>query len=348
MQTPAWHCWSPLHISSHSYWAGCYTKVWSMAQNLPLLHSNTGPHDGSPTTTYVIVNIDTDHLSLPGPRKSSLWLSIHPLAGIWPLTWLCISAHSKVIQGIQQSTYKVYRHAQHAFLQFCHCYGLLPVPMDQETLLYFATLLANARGLQHGTIVGYLYGMWALHIDMGLPDPLKGALQLHKCLWAIHIQSNPESHKLAFMYNLLVLACPLHQFHAQQVLWVALTMAHSGLLQTAEFTVSQECFDPTCHLCIQDMSHNITTQSTLQYVTVHLKSSKTDPFRQCINVIIGCSGTQVCGVCATSDLIQVHWENWASPNSTLLPTIWPTTLQDCYGGPHKRPVDQIRSQSFPL
>ena len=184
----------------------------------PLLHSNTSPHDGSPTATYVMVIIDTDHPSLPGPRNSSLWPSIHPLASIWPLAWLCLSAHSKVIQGVQQSTCKGYGHAQHTFLQFCHHYGLLPVPADQETLLYFATLLANARGLQHRITVGYLYRVQMLHIDMSLPDPLKGALQLHKCPQTIHIQSNPESHKLVFMYELLILSHPLHQFPAQQVL----------------------------------------------------------------------------------------------------------------------------------
>ena len=216
-----------------------------------------------------MVIIDTDHLSLPGPRNSSLWPSIHPLAGIWPLTWVHLSAHAKVIQGVQQSTHKVCRHTQHTFLQFCHCYGLLPVPTDQEILLYFATFLANTRGLQHGTIVGYLFGVWALHIDMGMLDPLKGALWLHKCLWALHIQSNPESHKLAFMHDLLVLAQSLHQFPAQQALCAALNMAHFGPLQTGEFTVDQGCFDPNCHMCVQDVSHNITTQSTLQYITVH-------------------------------------------------------------------------------
>ena len=128
---------------------------------------------------------------------------------------------------------------------------------------YFATFLADARGLQHGTIVGYLYAVQVLHMDMGLVDPPTGALWLHKCLWAIHVQSNPESHKLAFTYDLLVWAWPLHQFPAQQVLWAALTMAHFGLLQTGEFTVDQECFDPACHLCVQDVTHNITAQSKL-------------------------------------------------------------------------------------
>ena len=103
-------------------------------------------------------------------------------------------------------------------------------------------------------IIGYLYGVWALHINMGLSDPLKGTLWLHKCLQPIHIQSNPESHKLAFKFNLLVLAQALHQFPAQKVLWAALTMAHFGLLWTGKFTVDQEHFDPTWH-CASRMWH---------------------------------------------------------------------------------------------
>ena len=90
-------------------------------------------------------------------------------------------------------------------------------------------------------------------------------------------------------------------------------MAHFSLLCTGEFTVDQEQFDPTHHLCIQDVTPSLTTQSELRYVTIHLKTSKTDPFRWGIDVIIGCSGTQVCGACTAWDLIQSHWVKQASP-----------------------------------
>ena len=265
-----------------------------------------------------------------------LWPCIHTLADAWPLLQLHLSAHSKVIQGVQQSTCKVYRHAQHIFLQFYHCYGLLPVPTDQETLFYFATFLANAKGLQHGTILSYLYGVWVLHINMGLSDPLKGILQLHKCLQAIHIQSKPASRKLAFMYKLLTLVHPLHRFPMQQVLWATLTMAHFSFLWMAKFTVDHESFNSTWHLCVQDVTPSLTTQAEIQYITVHLKVSKTDPFGQGINVIIGCLGTQVCSACATWVLIQSHWANTSLPNGTIFPAICPATLQRCDGGSHQR------------
>ena len=89
------------------------------------------------------------------------------------------------------------------------------------------------------------------------------SLCMYKCIWAIHIQSNPESGKLAFMYDLLVLAQPLHKFPRQQVLWTALTMVHFSLLQTGEFMVDQECFDPTGYLCIQNMTPSLSAQSEL-------------------------------------------------------------------------------------
>ena len=130
------------------------------------------------------------------------------------------------------------------FLQFFHYYSLLMVPADQETYLCFATFLADPKGLQHGMIIRYLYGLRVLHIDMGLPDPLKGTLWLCKGPWAIHIQSNPVSHKLAFTYELLVLVQPLHIFPAQQVLWPALNMAHFSFLHTGKFMVDQEPVHP--------------------------------------------------------------------------------------------------------
>ena len=144
------------------------------------------------------------------------------------------------------------------FFQFCHCYGLLPVPANQETLLCFATFLADAKGLQHRTILRYLYGVRVLHNDMGLSDPPKGTLWLHNGLWAIHIQSNLASCKLAFTYKLLVLTHPLHKFPAQLVLWAALTMVHFSFLQMGKFKVDQEIFDPTQHLCVQDITPSLT------------------------------------------------------------------------------------------
>ena len=90
-------------------------------------------------------------------------------------------------------------------------------------------------------------------------------------------------------------------------------MAHFGFLLMGEFMVDQEIFDPAQHLCLQDVTPSFTAQGKLQYITIHLKVSKTDPFGQRIDVIIACSGTQVGRACSAWDLIQSHYAKQASP-----------------------------------
>ena len=63
------------------------------------------------------------------------------------------------------------------------------------------------------------------------------------------------------------------------------------------------------------MTPSLTAQSELQYITIHLQISKTDPFGQGTNMIIGWSGTQVCSVCTTWDLLQSYQVKWASPTA---------------------------------
>ena len=92
-------------------------------------------------------------------------------------------------------------------------------------------------------------------------------------------------------------------------------MAHFGFLQMGEFTVDHGSFDPTWHLCIQDVTPSLTTQAEIRYSTIHLKVSKTNPFGQGIDMIIGCSGSQVCGACATWNLIQSHWAKQVPPTA---------------------------------
>ena len=60
------------------------------------------------------------------------------------------------------------------------------------------------------------------------------------------------------------------------------------------------------------MTPRPSAQSELPYITICLKISKTDPFSQHVDVIIGCSGTQICGTSAAWDLIQSHWAKQAS------------------------------------
>ena len=150
-----------------------------------------------------------------------------------------MAAQTNVLHNIQLSTQCAYSLGQKSFLQVCQLYGLLSIPANQETLLFFATHLVDVKSLQHRIVLSYLYAVRALHIDSGPPDLPKDALQLLKGLRAICLQSQGGTQKLAMMYELLLLMKPFHNLAipVQQVLCMALSMLYFRLLHTMEYTI---------------------------------------------------------------------------------------------------------------
>ena len=79
------------------------------------------------------------------------------------------------------------------------------------------------------------------------------------------------------------MGCSLHGF-----LW---------FMRAGEFTVSSvAAFDASVHLAPQDVS--IDSHVTPSVVRIHLKQSKTDPFRQGVNIFLGRSKQEICRVAA--------------------------------------------------
>ena len=96
-------------------------------------------------------------------RFSSLDLQVFSITSVtWQGLGHCLSSASqhswRCCRASSSQLTRVYVHAQDIFLQFCQYYDLLLVPADQETLLCFATFLADAKGLQHRTVLGTCMG----------------------------------------------------------------------------------------------------------------------------------------------------------------------------------------------
>jgi hypothetical protein len=79
------------------------------------------------------------------------------------------------------------------------------------------------------------------------------------------------------------------------LLWAACCMAFFGFLRCGEFTVpSQADYDPDMHLSLTDIAlDNKVIPSVIQ---VTIKQSKTDPFRQGIDIYLGKTGKDVCPI----------------------------------------------------
>ena len=79
------------------------------------------------------------------------------------------------------------------------------------------------------------------------------------------------------------------------MLWAAACIGFFGFLRAGEFTVpSPEAYDPEVHLNLGDLTLDSHTHPTL--VRLKIKHSKTDPFRQGVDVFLGRTDTPLCPV----------------------------------------------------
>jgi hypothetical protein len=79
----------------------------------------------------------------------------------------------------------------------------------------------------------------------------------------------------------------------------ACVIAFFGFLRCGEFTVLHS-FDPDINVCSEDVTIND------DHATLHLKSSKTDPFRLGINIFLFATGSSVCPVPSLKKFIEMR------------------------------------------
>ena len=92
------------------------------------------------------------------------------------------------------------------------------------------------------------------------------------------------------------------------MLWAASLTCFFGFLRSGEITVpSPSCFDPSAHLCLADISVNDAQQPSI--IRLHLKASKTDPFRQGVDVHVGRTGSALCPVAALLNYLAIRGTN---------------------------------------
>ena len=85
------------------------------------------------------------------------------------------------------------------------------------------------------------------------------------------------------------------------MLWAALTTAFFGFLRVSEYTSSHRTkFDPEITLLLADVSVRG------DVVSVTVKASKTDPFRQGMTVRLAANGSFLCPVAAINQFLAVH------------------------------------------
>ena len=89
------------------------------------------------------------------------------------------------------------------------------------------------------------------------------------------------------------------------MLWAAMNMCFFGFLRAGEVcTPSGASYDPSWHLCVQDLALDSHINPTKLFVTI--KASKTDPFRQGSTVTLGKTDRLLCPISAILPYVAVR------------------------------------------
>ena len=94
-------------------------------------------------------------------------------------------------------------------------------------------------------------------------------------------------------------------FQDKIMLWAAMLTAFHGFLRVSEYTSSHvRSYDPRSTLCYEDVK--VISPSTIQ---IHIKASKTDPFRLGVTIELHRNNSILCPVQALSHLLNNHPSN---------------------------------------
>ena len=185
-------------------------------------------------------------------------------------------------QGLAPSTRRVYLSAQRRYIDFFHQDGRLNSdgsfpPANEDTLMHFASLLAD--NLTHPSIKVYLSAVRSLHFDHGLSDPFVNCLCVQHLLRGIKRVQGPVSpSRLPITLDHLRAIQRGLDFSRRDhvMLWAACCLGFFSFLRAGEFTVNP-AVQPSIHMTVDDLQADSLVNPTC--FKVHIKCSKTDPFR---------------------------------------------------------------------
>ena len=203
-----------------------------------------------------------------------------------------------MFQGIASSTRRSYEWAQRKFLEFCrwsqglHADGSA-LPASEWTLMLLATYLAKT--IKASSIKVYLAGIRSLHIENGFPNPLTECLRLERVLRGIkRSQGVSTRERLPVTFTVLT----------RLLFWAACCTGFFGFLRSGEFTTTNSKFDSRIHLSVDDV--RIDKHVNTSVIFLHIKCSKTDPFRQGHTIRLWVSGNVVRAVRALLRYLHVR------------------------------------------
>ena len=205
--------------------------------------------------------------------------------------------------SLAPSTHRSYESAKRRYSQFCLLTKSTPLPLTEQNLCNFAAYLADS-GLAHQTIKCYLSAVKHLQIESGMGDPSMNSMpRLEHVLRGIKRELSKKTHttkpRLPMPPNILLKLRAVWEEDATAfdhiMLWAACCTCYFGFLRSGEVcSPADSNHDPSTHLNFSDIA--VDSHENTSAISIQIKASKTDPFRQGTTIYLGATDTKLCPV----------------------------------------------------
>ena len=214
-------------------------------------------------------------------------------------------SHELLAKSIAPSTHTNYHSACSNFLRFCATHNLPPFPPKENTLILYVTQLSTYSS--HANIKMHLAAIRHYTIRRHFVSPIPTFQRLYLLIKGIKRTQGPKFQRRKrdpITPPMLVtikthIMSSEHDYVDKLMLWAALLTAFFGFLRVSEYTSpTKHKYDPSSSLLTTDLTLSPTTAS------LHIKSSKTDPFRTGVTLRIAANNTILCPISALYKYVQ--------------------------------------------
>ena len=223
------------------------------------------------------------------------------------LSNLTQTAQNLIDSSVTNTTKQQYSLALHRYIRFCQSLNLVTFPLHQQNLVLYASDLSNT--ISYAAINTQLSALKFFSHKYGYPGDFGQFRRLYMVLRGIK-RSTDKLHRKKkrnpitpdILHKLHFHLFSSHRHYSDKcMLWAAMVCAFFGFLRISEFTSDHaKSYKADSTLCIDDVTqHN-------NIYTLHIKSSKTDPFRFGVDVRLASNNSMLCPVQAISSYLKCH------------------------------------------
>lgn len=224
------------------------------------------------------------------------------------MTELTILSNNLLDMALAPKTKISYSSAYNRYTSFCSSHHLTPIPPNEHTLVLYTSELSLT--MAHSSIKVHMAAISYFSTRQGYPTEFRLFRRLYLVIRGI---KRSQGSKFKRRKRDAVTPTMLMEIHSKLfssstiyedkiMLWAALLTAFFGFLRVSEYTSARKTsFDPSTTLLYSDITHIDNNHASLL-----IKASKTDPFRQGVNITLAANHSTLCPINALLLLIHNH------------------------------------------